>query len=159
MKMTVYLDYPDARVEDGGEGLPGKGPVPAEYAFVGIAPSTRRPAHRRLEPFGSKSYQIVQGLLDMYPSTYITNVVKEPVPPGKRPGVTQLRYWGPRLIDELKLVKPKRILALGDVPAQFLCGRSFDSLREDRGTFFWSELFGAWVVPTYHFSAAARNPL
>lgn len=155
----IYLDYPVAQFgEDGGEGLPGKGPIPAEYAFVGIAPSTRRPADRRLEPFGAKSHKIIKGLLELYPSTYVTNLVKEPVAPGKHPTILQLRWWGSRLLDELRLVKPRRILALGDLPARFLCGPHFDSLREDRGTFFWSPTFECWVVPTYHFSAGARNP-
>lgn len=160
----IYLDYPIPNVVVKGEvrespsGLPGKGEVPAEYAIVGQSPSTRRAPGRELEPFGAKSYKILAGLLDMYPDIYVTNLVKEPFRPGKKPGVTTIRLWAPRLFDELRLVSPRRILTLGDIAARALCGDHFSGLREDRGTFFWNRELDAWVVPTYHFSAGARNP-
>jgi len=65
----------------------------------------------------------------------------------------------PALIEELKSIGVKRrIMVLGADVAQCLCP-SFSDLREDHGNFFQNpDLPGLWIVPTYHFSAVARNP-
>lgn len=140
------------------EARPGKGPIPADYAFVGIAPSPNRPKNRDNEPFGASSWTVLQQLLQFTPGTaYVTNLVRTPVPPGKNPKKSELRRDQPILFDELKLVSPKRILAIGSAAAVALCP-GFDSLREDHGTLFFQPDLNAIVVPTYHFSAVRRDP-
>ena len=70
-----YLDFMD--------GLPGKGPIPAEFMLVGMAPSPRRPFHRRLEPFGASSWRVLNKIqLGVQASLYVTNLVKHPVKGG-----------------------------------------------------------------------------
>jgi uracil-DNA glycosylase family 4 len=142
-------------------GLPGKGEVPADIVFCGMAPSPRRPHHRRLEPFGSRSYSIVDRIREARGPThnlYFTNLVKEPVPSGKKLGVTRIREWMPQFIREMQAVQPKRIIALGSETAAALCPGT-RGLHESHGIFFENELFpGTWIIPTYHFSAVAHSP-
>lgn len=140
----------------GGPGLPGKGEVPAKYMLVGIAPSTRRPPERHLEPFGSTAYKVVEAMSHAYP-VYFTNLVKEPIAPGTPPTQLQIAQWKPVLDLEIRLVKPQRILALGSAAAHVLCP-GFKDLNEDHGTFFRNKEFGCFVVPTYHFAAISRDP-
>lgn len=140
------------------DARPGKGPIPADYAFVGIAPSPNRPRNRDNEPFGASSWSVLQQLIQLTPgSAYVTNLVKTPVAPGKNPKKVELRRDQPILFEELKLVSPKRILAIGAAAAAALCP-GFDSLREDHGTLFFHPDLNAVVVPTYHFSAVRRDP-
>lgn len=140
--------------------LPGKGFLDPDYCIVGIAPSVRRPPERILEPFGSRSYKVLDRLQRQFgqENFYMTNVCKEPHPSGKKLGVRMLRKWSPFLMEELKLVRPRRILAVGREPAELLCGPGFSGLMDDHGAFFHNKELDAHVIPTFHFSAVARNP-
>lgn len=152
----IYSLAPGERKSDPWvTGLPGKGRIPAEYLVIGLAPSTKRPKNRMLEPFGSTSWELVQKLRQSYPSMYVTNLVKEPLEPGKKAGKRLIARWLPSLLREIELVDPERILCLGDQVAKTLLP-GFTSLREDHGTLFSYE--GRVWVPTYHFTAARRNP-
>jgi len=157
MSTNVYL-YSIApgerKKDDWVTGLPGRGPIPAEYMVIGLAPSPGRPRDRRLEPFGSTSWDLVQKLREDYPSMYVTNLVKEPLTPGKKAGKRTITRWLPALHREIELVDPERILCLGDQVAKALLP-GFSSLREDHGTLF-SFQNRIWTA-TYHFTAARRN--
>jgi uracil-DNA glycosylase family 4 len=153
---SVYVLFPP--------GLPGAGAVPAEFMLVGMAPSPNRPLHRRLEPFGARSWGFVSTLIQNAPGpVYVTNLVKEPVPAGRKLGAKRIRYWLPALQEEVRLVNPRRILALGTEVAAVLCP-GFSSMVDGHGLFYQCpDLVRAdgtqpWIVPTYHLSAAARNP-
>lgn len=147
---TLYYDC--------GEGLPGKGKMPADWMVVGQSPSTKRPAHRKLEPFGSRSYAILEALTsDLEGNLYVTNAIKEPMKPGAKVKKADIDYWEDVLYDEITLVQPRRILAIGDVAGGMLCP-GYDGLRSSHGSFFWNERGNCWVVPTYHFAAMYRNP-
>jgi DNA polymerase-1 len=137
-------------------GLPGKGPIPAKYVIVGIAPSTKRPAGRKLEPFGASSWRFIQTVRREFPDIYITNLIKTPLAPRSKVGVTLIRQNLPVLLEELRIVKPERVLTFGTAPAQALCP-GFKKLREDRGTFF-RHPDGFLVIPTYHPAAVMRDP-
>jgi len=69
-----------------------------------------------------------------------------------------IRYYYPSLLQEISIVKPKRILTLGSEAARVLCP-GFDELREDHGTIFWNPDIKCYVVPTWHFSAIVKQPL
>lgn len=157
MNLPMDLVYLNTEIVD-PEARPGKGPIPCDIAFVGIAPSPNRPLSRRNEPFGASSWGLLQKIqMKLDQLVYTTNVVKVPVPSNKKPRVKLVRYYYPKLIAELQMVKPKKILALGALPAQLLCP-GFDSLREDHGTYFYNPELDCLVVPTYHFSAIGRDP-
>jgi len=158
--MKLYLD-PEPTNEN---ALPGKGGLSAPFAFVGIAPSTRRPKGRANEPFGASSHRMLKNILGAAPeNVYVTNLVKEPVKPGKNPGVKLIRKYYPGMVQELKAMldyqdRIPRVLALGAVPAKALCP-GFQKLRDDHGTFFYNPEIESYVVPTFHFAAVARDPL
>lgn len=138
-------------------GLPGAGAIPAKQMIVGIAPSTKRPVDRRLEPFGSASWSVIQKITQVAQGDlYVTNLIKDPMDPGSKVTVRDVRKWTAALEEEIALVKPERVLALGKFPAVALCP-NFAGLREDHGTFFFNERFNFYAVPTYHFAAAFRD--
>ena len=157
-KPTIYYDAFPALTE----ACPGKGVLEPTFALVGMAPSPKRPADRRNEPFGASSYRALQRILEHFrvgDDLYITNLVKTPVEPGTRLSTRLAAEYYPTLIEELKTIGvQKRVLILGADVAQCLCP-SFTDLREDHGNFFQNpDLPGLWLIPTYHFSAVARNP-
>lgn len=155
----------DAKASD-SEILPGKGPIGAKYAFVGIAPSPNRPKARRNEPFGSRSWAILNRILSAAPAggIYLTNLIKKPHPIGKKISPRLIRGYTPLLLRELQLIRPHRILALGTEVASVLCP-GFTGMRDDHGVMFQNEVLSdlighpVIVVPTYHFSAIGRDPL
>jgi uracil-DNA glycosylase family 4 len=155
---TSYIEdlYIDVFAND-PEAIPGRGPLKAERIVVGISPSASRPDYQRNEPLGARSLR----LLESHGATplYITNLKKLIHPFGKKVPLKEMKFWGPLLYEELKLlVIPgvTRILTLGTEPAQLLCP-AFRSLREDHGAVFSNPELEAEVIPTYHFSAAARD--
>jgi uracil-DNA glycosylase family 4 len=140
------------------EAAPAKGPVPCDHVFVGIAPSPNRPKDRYNEPFGARSWKFLQKILDIANvEIYVTNVIKIPQTPGKKPKVKVVRQYAPILMEELKLVAPKKILCLGTEPAKLLCP-GFYSMREDHGTLFHNEQLNCRAVATYHLSSLGRDP-
>jgi uracil-DNA glycosylase family 4 len=158
-KQFAEVAYVDVDPQD-AEATPGKGPLPADFIIVGIAPSPKRTQQTRNEPFGAKSYELIQALRGNYPSLYVTNLKKTTQPLGKKVGVKEQRKWAPLLYHELSLAVKcgvSRILTLGTEPAQVLCP-GFRKLREDHGTVFYNPELDVQVIPTFHFAAAMRNP-
>lgn len=139
------------------DGLPGRGSVPASHVIVGIAPSTKRPKHRRLMPFGAASYRVLERLGGRFSSLYVTNLVKDPTAPKTKVLKSTADLWIPRLMIELEMVRPERVLILGAPVAKALIP-DFTEMRADHGTFFWNEELECWFIPTYHFAAGQRQP-
>lgn len=92
---------------------------------------------------------------------YITNVVKELVPPKVAPTAEQVERWTPHLIDEIRKVQPRIIVAVGAYATKWLLGTradmdtchgmpheggAFDEGRRERAA-------GAVVLPAYHPAA------
>lgn len=136
---------------------PGRGPVPAEYAVVGACPSSRR---RNFEPFGPASIKLLRRLSQSFNYVgefYLTNAVKRPHSTKEKPRKKLVEEHYPLLIEELKLVQPRRIFATGVLPAQLLCP-GFTNLREDHGSIFYNPELDCEVVPTFPFSSIAKSP-
>ena len=95
---------------------------------------------------------------------YVTNSVKHfkfvPIERGRRlhkkPNAGEIRACHPWLQEEIRLVKPRVIVALGATAAQALLGKDFRVTR-DRGKAIPSTLAEA-VVATIHPSAVLRAP-
>ena len=138
-------------------GLPGKGPVPAKYMLIGMCPSTKRPRDRKLEPFGASSHAMIDRIVSSAPPLYITNLVKDPQPPGTKLSPAMVAKWIDVLRNEIEIVKPQRILTMSEDVAKALIP-NFKRLWDDHGTFFRLNGSDAWIIPTYHFSAMMRNP-
>jgi DNA polymerase len=95
---------------------------------------------------------------------YVTKAVKHikfvPIERGRRlhkkPTAAEVRACNPWLQEEVQLVKPRVIVALGATAAQALLGKQFRVTR-DRGKPIASELAEA-IVATVHPSAILRAP-
>lgn len=150
----IYLDVDPNNLE----ARPGKGPLPAEFAIVGTAPSQTRSLLRDNEPFGTNSLQMLRRLRVLNNrEVYSTHLVKVPMSSLVKPRKKEVEHAYPLLIRELKLVQPRRILAMGTVVAQCLCP-GFSEMREDHGTLFYNPELEAIVVPTYPFAALGKDP-
>ncbi|MEK0324232.1 MAG: DNA polymerase [Nitrosopumilus sp.] len=150
--MEYYLDFLP-QIEG---AIPAKGDIPARYAFIAPSPGLQR--HDAPSPFGpalsSFMSQILRGSDD---SVYFTNLVKTEYSAKKKPPVRVIREHYPALLQELKLVQPKRILTFSPIVAQTLCP-GFKSITEDHGTFFWNPELNTYIVPTYHPSLLRNTP-
>jgi DNA polymerase len=134
--------------------------------FVGEQPGDQE--DRRGHPFvGPAGKFLDEGLeqagLDRR-RVYLTNAVKHfkfvPIERGRRlhkkPSAAEVRACKPWLMEEIRLVKPKAIVALGATAAQALLGKEF-RVTQHRGKVIPSDLAEA-VFATVHPSAVLRAP-
>jgi uracil-DNA glycosylase family protein len=144
----------------------GQGPRTAEIMMVGEQPGDAedRSGHPFVGPAGKLlDGALVQAGIDRN-QVYVTNSVKHfkfvPIERGRRlhkkPNAAEIRACNPWLQEEIRLVKPKVIVALGATAAQALLGKQF-RVTQDRGKAIPSELAGA-IVATIHPSAILRAP-
>lgn len=136
------------------KSVPAMGYFDPEFIIVGKAPGTTF----KKEPISYRSIMLMKKYLDGH-KAYFTNLIKVPKPQSEKAKKAELTFYVPLLIDELKdMIGPNtRILTLGADPARVLCP-GFSSLREDHGTLFFNPDLNCHVVPTFVFSAGARNP-
>lgn len=87
-------------------------------------------------------------------SIYICNVVKCRPPQNRTPQVDEIKECLPFLEEQIKIIKPSFIVALGIVASNSLLKVS-EKIQNLRGKFFDYE--GAKLLVTYHPSAILRN--
>jgi uracil-DNA glycosylase len=144
----------------------GEGPRAAEVMLVGEQPGDLedRSGHPFVGPAGKLlDTGLLQAGIDRT-RVYVTNSVKHfkfvPIERGRRlhkkPNAAEVRACNPWLQEEIRLVKPRVIVALGATAAQALLGKQF-RVTQDRGKAIPSTLAEA-VVATVHPSAVLRAP-
>ncbi|MGZ3499256.1 MAG: UdgX family uracil-DNA binding protein [Vulcanimicrobiaceae bacterium] len=141
----------------------GEGRAPADVMFVGEQPgdSEDREGHPFVGPAGKLLRKaMLEAGIDPR-TTYITNAVKhfKFIIRGKRrihnkPKTIELNACRPWLAAEIKVVKPRVVVALGATAAQSLLGSGF-RVTEQRGKIFSSEL-APRVIATVHPSSILR---
>ena len=143
----------------------GEGPVDARLMLVGEVPGDQE--DKAGKPFVGPAGQLLRGALEEagidVESVYLTNAVKhfKWVERGKRrlherpnrDEILACRMW---LDEEIRLVKPKVIVALGATAASVVLGSRAKVMR-DRGQWFESPLAPA-VSLTVHPSSILRAP-
>lgn len=143
----------------------GEGPERAPLIFVGEQPGDREDLAGR--PFVGPAGQLLDKALAAAgidrSKVYVTNAVKhfkwEPsrkLRLHKRPNASEIEACKPWLELELRLVKPRVVVALGATAAQALMGRSFRVLAS-RGKPFQVAWAGTFVA-TVHPSSVLRSP-
>ena len=144
----------------------GEGPRSAEVMLVGEQPGDQE--DRQGHPFvGPAGRLLDEGLEEAgidRSRVYVTNSVKHfkfvVIERGRRlhkkPTVGEVKACNPWLQEEIRLVKPRVVVALGATAAQALLGKQF-RVTQSRGKPINSEFADA-VIATVHPSAVLRAP-
>jgi uracil-DNA glycosylase len=145
----------------------GEGPGHAAVMLVGEQPGDQE--DRAGRPFVGPAGRLLDEGLDTAgidrEQVYVTNAVKhfkfvrqELVKRRlhKKPNAAEVRACNPWLREELRLVQPKLVVALGSTAAQALLGNSF-RVTQHRGEVVESEWAGP-VLATVHPSSVLRAP-
>ena len=121
----------------------------SKVVVCGMAPAKEEDATG--EPFIGRSGKILNRVLsetDIDP--YITNLVKCFVPAKVR----LEKEWKGYLFDQLNIIKPKVVIALGKDVSNILCNNKV-SLKSMRGQLIKADNF--YVMPTFHPSYLGRT--
>ena len=136
----------------------GIGDPNAELVFVGEAPG--RDEDHRGEPFVGRAGQllteiIVKGMKLRREDVYIANIIKCRPPQNRNPDPDEIAACEPFLKQQLALIRPKAIVALGTFAAQCLL-RTRTPISSLRGV--WANYQGVPLMPTFHPAYLLRNP-
>jgi uracil-DNA glycosylase len=145
----------------------GEGPAGAAAMFVGEQPGDQE--DRAGRPFVGPAGRLFDEALESAGldrgMVYVTNAVKhfrfvrqELIKRRlhKKPNAAQVRACKPWLEEELRLVKPRIVVALGSTAVQALLGAGF-RITQHRGEVIESDWAGP-VIPTVHPSSVLRAP-
>ena len=134
----------------------------SELLFVGEAPGEEEDL--RGEPFVGKAGQLLTRIIGAMEYTredvFIANVLKcrPDMPAGeagnRKPKPTEMATCLPWLREQIDLIKPKVIVALGLTAVEGLLGEP-RTMREVRGQ--WLDYHGVPLMPTYHPAYLLRN--
>ena len=135
----------------------GVGHPEADLVFVGEAPGARE--DELGEPFVGRSGKLLDQILQAIDlsrkDVFILNVIKCRPPANRDPLAGEVEQCEPYLKQQLKIIGPKLIVALGRVAAKTLL-RLDDSLQHMRTQQY--EYAGIEARVTYHPAALLRNP-
>lgn len=137
--------------------VPGAGSVHPEIVFVGECPGRREKESRK--PFSGQTKDVIdEALIELGLSEdkiWKTLVLKCPTPKFRNPYDREIQACGMFLRDEIRVLNPKAILAMGRVPSFYFTG-SRKTVDELRGKVRW---YRSWpLIITYHPQAIKRFP-
>ncbi len=130
----------------------------ADLVFVGEGPGADE--DRLGEPFVGKAGQLLDKMIAAMgygrDDVYICNVVKCRPPDNRKPEPSEMATCLPNLHEQLGIVQPRAIVALGATAVQGLLGAS-EGITRMRGT--WKLYRGSVpVMPTFHPAYLLRDP-
>ncbi len=141
----------------------GVGDVDASLMLVGEAPG--REEDQQGEPFVGAAGQLLTKVLVAMglgrDRVYIANVLKcRPDTPGeaygnRKPTAEEMATCIPFLFEQVRIVRPRVIVALGGTALEGLLGKQMLSVTRLRGR--WTDFCGVPVMPTYHPSYVLRQ--
>jgi DNA polymerase len=135
-----------------------RGSPMAELCFVGEGPGADE--DRLGEPFVGKAGQLLDKMIQAMglgpDDVYVCNVVKCRPPDNRTPEPTEMATCLPFLQQQLSIVEPKVIVALGGTALRGLLGPT-EGITKARGT--WRLFRGAIpLMPTFHPAYVLRQP-
>ncbi len=140
----------------------GVGNLDAEVMFVGEAPGEDE--DRKGEPFVGKAGQLLTKIIAAMgysrDEVYIANVLKcrPNMPPGvsgnRRPTLPEMQTCLPYLREQIDIIQPRALVALGAVAMEGLLGE-VRPMRDLRGK--WHDFQGTPLMATYHPAYLLRN--
>jgi uracil-DNA glycosylase family 4 len=140
----------------------GVGSIEAQLMFVGEAPGADEDEHG--EPFVGKAGQLLTKIIQTTglsrADVYIANILKcRPDTPGqsagnRKPTPEEMQTCIPYLHEQIDLIRPKVIVALGATAVEGLLGKTL-GITKLRGN--WQTYRGTPLMPTYHPAYLLRN--
>lgn len=134
----------------------GVGNPNAEIMLIGEAPGADE--DEQGEPFVGRAGQLLNNILKAVSlersEVYICNILKCRPPNNRDPLVSEMELCTPYLEKQIELIKPKFIICLGRIAAQWLL-KTNDGLNKLRQQVF--QYRGASLLVTYHPAALLRN--
>ncbi|MGD0262295.1 MAG: uracil-DNA glycosylase [Verrucomicrobiota bacterium] len=140
----------------------GVGSLEAELMFIGEAPGADE--DNQGEPFVGKAGQLLTRIIQAMGLTrdtvYIGNILKcRPDTPGqpsgnRKPTPEEMKTCIPYLHEQIDLIRPKVIVALGGTAVEGLLGKTL-GITKLRGQ--WRTYRGIPLMPTYHPAYLLRN--
>lgn len=127
----------------------GGGNEKARLVFVGEAPGAAE--DRQGQPFVGEAGQVLTRLIEAMglkrDQVYLCSVLKCRLPDNRNPHKDEIATCAPFLMQQLRLIKPEMIVALGTFAAQTLL-ESKEPISRLRGQFH--SCHGIPVMPTFH---------
>ena len=140
----------------------GVGNPDAEVMFIGEAPGLDE--DKQGEPFVGRAGQLLTKILSAMnfarEDVYIANILKcrPDMPPGssgnRAPTAIEMENCRPYLVEQIEIIQPKVLVALGAVAVEGLLGMRA-AMRELRGR--WHAYNGTPLMITYHPAYLLRN--
>jgi DNA polymerase len=135
----------------------GVGNPDARLMFVGEAPGADEDIQG--VPFVGRAGQLLTKIIEAIglhrEDVYIANVIKCRPPQNRNPEQDEVDTCEPFLFQQIDVIKPTVIVALGTFAARALL-RTLDPISRLRGRVF--EYRGAKLIPTFHPAYLLRNP-
>jgi uracil-DNA glycosylase len=139
------------------QAVPGAGNPNADLVFVGEAPGYEEDKQGR--PFVGKAGHLLTKIIEAMQLTredvFICNVIKCRPPENRNPEPEEIITCQPYLVEQLRIIQPKVICAMGKFAAQTLIGTT-TSITRLRGS--WYEYQGIPLMPTFHPAYLLRYP-
>jgi DNA polymerase len=135
----------------------GVGNPDADLMFVGEAPGADEDIQGI--PFVGRAGQLLTKIIEAIDlkreDVYIANVIKCRPPGNRNPEQDEVETCEPFLFQQIDIIKPKVIVALGTFAARALL-RTLDPISRLRGRVY--DYRGAKLIPTFHPAYLLRNP-
>jgi uracil-DNA glycosylase family 4 len=142
------------------QGVFGVGNRDAKWLVIGEAPGAEE--DRRGEPFVGRAGHLLDAMLrsiglNRSTNVYIANVLKSRPPGNRDPQAAEVAACLPFLIEQIRLLQPRLMLAVGRIAAQSLLGTDV-SLGRLRGKVHRFGELNTPLIVTYHPSYLLRTP-
>ena len=134
----------------------GQGNQNADLVFVGDAPEEQED-NKGLAFVGKAGLlltQIIHSIGISRESVYVCNVVKCRPPEDRNPNLLEIKSCSPTLFKQLRIIKPKLIVTLGNIATKTLIPDALGIMKV-RGIL--NNFEGIPVLPTFHPSYLFRN--
>jgi len=138
----------------------GVGNPQAKVMFVGEAPGHEEDLQG--EPFVGRAGQLLNLMFAALgwkrEDIYIANILKCRPPNNRNPQSTEIAQCEPYLIEQIEMIKPQLLVALGRIAAQNLLSTTM-SISRLRGRKHIYEKGNIPLIVTYHPAYLLRNPI
>ena len=135
----------------------GVGNIQAELMFVGEAPGADE--DEQGEPFVGRAGQLLTKIIEAMgyrrADIYIANVLKCRPPQNRMPLPDEMNNCRPYLLEQIDVIKPKVIVALGATAVRALLDVQI-GITKMRGN--WYTFHNTPIMPTFHPAYLLRNP-